>query len=516
MFNEDETKKTTQQKGQKYPTTLAVTRNSVQSAQDLSGLSKEDLNAMLSLGKQVNNATNDSNTQRHIALNNTQKTLDNSRDLSIWLNGFAEAFSQFAAIYPIASFTDWVAQLIDSDDSRWKPQGFTQDAQFSPNAFYIALGLTFFLMVGSGYCHSEMQRLTQLKRKLNQHSQGSITTKQVSLSADKIFYLMNDALAHWLAKIGVPIIMTSLNVHNPLLRYISFIVIALLGAIATVPEFVSCYNTLLEIQALEKPKSSHLQKNRNDTTMSHFVAENQTLTEALLPVKSESLLKHIAENVNQFSAQLWSKHAQELIQFSFATQCLVSYLDNQLVFQQIIGNPFWAIPFASLATPAEAIGQYALNFNKKTSGDTHFCASSNCTIGAKKATSWTDYNERSACEKGLLWWRNASLSAGCIEAALLLLILLGKITPTQKQIASSCFFIAGLILTRADRRNIATEIKNYNDYNYRNGGRSLLDFNYCKKNTDAMDDNPVKRSISSISSISAESSNSQNDFSNVI
>lgn len=480
------------EKKKKTQKNLSLTQNSSQSVQTLSKLTAEDLKAMIAFGKHVNKS-------RTIINNNITNTPDNARDFSIWLNSFAEAFSQFAAIYPIASFTDWIGQLIDSDDTRWTPHGFTQNAQFSPDAFYIGLGLTFFLMVGSGYCHSEMQRLTQLKRKNtpNLLQQREDSSKPLSLSTDKIFHLVNDALAHWLGKIGMPIIMISLNIHNNLsLRYTLFILTAILGAIATIPEIVSCYNTLLEIQTLEKSRASNPPAIINDTEIAHSIEAQSTLNTALIPSESKNMAKCIADKVTHMCSQILKTHKDKLNQFSFATQCAVSYLDNQLVFQQIIDNPFIAIPLATLATPAEALGQYALNFNKSHKNtsegtqpeDVHFCANSNCKIGIKQSTSWTDYNERSIPEKGLLWWRNASLAAACIEAELLLLVLLGTISPEQKQIASACFFMAGLILTRADRRNIATEIKNYNNYNYRNGGRSLLDFNYCKKNTDDTND----------------------------
>ena len=92
-------------------------------------------------------------------------TIDTSRDLLIWLNGFAEGFSQFAAIYPLACFFDWLTQLIEPENTQWKAHGFTEEAEFSPNAFYLGLSFSIFLMLGSAYCHSEMQRLNQLKRK---------------------------------------------------------------------------------------------------------------------------------------------------------------------------------------------------------------------------------------------------------------------------------------------------------------------------------------------------------------
>lgn len=349
--------------------------------------------------------------------------IENGRGLLIWLNGFAEGFSQFAAIYPIACFIDWVAQLIDPENPEWKAHGFTEEAEFSPNAFYLGLGVTTFLMLGSAYCHSEMQRLTQLKRKNNNIHLSETATQELSLSSIKIFFLISDVFAHWLGKIGMPIIMINLHINTSPLRYTLFILTAFLGAIATIPEFFTCYTTLLDIQALKT--------------------------------------KSIIDTTNPAQKTLWSTYNEPLIIFSFFVQCAVSYLDNFLVFQQMTNHLLAGILLAIAPTLSEAVGQYILNTNKKETNQ-HVCANSNCSVGSQKTTSWTDFMERTMSEKVLLAGRSVSLANGCIEAGLLLTLLCWKDTsPTQDTWLALGFFISGMILCLADPRNIATEIKNY-------------------------------------------------------
>ncbi len=328
----------------------------------------------------------------------------------------------------------------------------------------IVLSIPFVLlsMHGAAYCHRQLEILPRLQKNILRESEieagksdnptVEITTRDsysirfsmiqpadAKLSNYQYMMLIGDWLAHFVEYVGLWLFIINLYVENKSSKLAFSTLCTLVAGIAALPEWLTCKNTLRDINAHENNQFIDANAQKNPQWMDH------------------------------------------LIIFSAFAKGMPVLLASALNFQQIfLGNLFVGFLAAVYTTMSNMHCQYMINMNSKTTGQKH--------VPAKQPV--VEYNR---IEKQLLSlkiveketlneWKNLPLSQkfelpGCgistgterAEPFLFILFLFVNLSKSAESGISAALLLLATGTTGSFVRNALTNMNTYNSTHIKKG-----------------------------------------------